>query len=283
MRVPQSRCWLVPLLHFVAAHTPARFTFADTLFAAVRGGSRSGSACRHSANDGIPRMNCNYVCLSWPNSGCGGQPPGRDEPRACRWWPTDEVAPSAPFSQRSGQTEGRRENHPRWRARWRPRTRTAPRGSVLHQVRSRREHPTRTRQRTTAPQSVAEPCQCCLRSLYHLDSFRCYPARVGHPLYAIAGTLDTTLAVIFQSDYVDRLTQARHRLASRHRRRGQRVGGRGPTGDGYVSTTRGQSLRIAPIAADLRFGSVRVKGRACSIACDAGGALDACRAGPHFP
>jgi hypothetical protein len=35
--------------------------------------------------------------------------------------------------------------------------------------------------------------------------------------------------------------------------------------DGYVSR-RGQSLRIAPIAADLRFGSVRVKGRACSIA-----------------
>ena len=41
-------------------------------------------------------------------------------------------------------------------------------------------------------------------------------------------------------------------------------------------------LRIASIAADLRFGAVRVKGRACSIACDAGGALDARWAGPHF-
>jgi hypothetical protein len=48
-------------------------------------------------------------------------------------------------------------------------------------------------------------------------------------------------------------------------------------------TAHGQSLRIAPIAAELRFGSVRVKGRACSIACDAGGALDAYRTGPHFP
>jgi hypothetical protein len=31
--------------------------------------------------------------------------------------------------------------------------------------------------------------------------------------------------------------------------------------DGYVST-HGQSSRIAPIAADLRFGSARVQGRA---------------------
>lgn len=46
---------------------------------------------------------------------------------------------------------------------------------------------------------------------------------------------------------------------------------------------RGQPSRIAPIAADLRFGAVRVKGRACSIACDAVGALDACRAGPSLP
>jgi hypothetical protein len=38
-----------------------------------------------------------------------------------------------------------------------------------------------------------------------------------------------------------------------------------------MSVERGQSLRIAPIAADLRFGSVRVKGRGCSIARDAGG------------
>ena len=37
-------------------------------------------------------------------------------------------------------------------------------------------------------------------------------------------------------------------------------------------------LRIAPIAAALRFGSVRVKGRACSIAYDAGGALMGLRA-----
>ena len=45
-------------------------------------------------------------------------------------------------------------------------------------------------------------------------------------------------------------------------------------GDTYVSRMRAV-LRIASIAADLRFGAVRVKGRACSIACDAGGALDA--------
>ena len=48
-------------------------------------------------------------------------------------------------------------------------------------------------------------------------------------------------------------------------------------------TRKGQSaavLRIAPIAADLRFGPVGVKGRACSIAERL--ALDACRAGPQF-
>jgi hypothetical protein len=111
---------------------------------------------------------------------------------------------------------------------------------VLHQVRSRREHPTRTWQRTTAPQSIAEPCQCCLRSLCHLDRFRCYPAG---KTFTVRDRRDAryALAVIFQSDYVDRLTQARHRLASRHRRRGQPVGGRGATGDGYVSRARAVS------------------------------------------
>jgi hypothetical protein len=48
-------------------------------------------------------------------------------------------------------------------------------------------------------------------------------------------------------------------------------------------TAHGQSLRIAPIAAELRFGSVRVKGRACSIATAERLALEACWAGPHFP
>jgi hypothetical protein len=51
--------------------------------------------------------------------------------------------------------------------------------------------------------------------------------------------------------------------------------------DGYVSSARAV-LRIAPIAADPRFGAVWVKGRACSIACDAAGTLDACRVGPHL-
>lgn len=43
----------------------------------------------------------------------------------------------------------------------------------------------------------------------------------------------------------------------------------------------GRTSRIAPIAADLRFGAVRVKGRRSRR--DAGGALDACRAGPSLP
>jgi hypothetical protein len=50
--------------------------------------------------------------------------------------------------------------------------------------------------------------------------------------------------------------------------------------DGYVSSVRA-ILRIAPIAADLRFGAVRVKGRRSRR--DAVGALDACRAGPSLP
>jgi hypothetical protein len=50
---------------------------------------------------------------------------------------------------------------------------------------------------------------------------------------------------------------------------------------GQLSTARAV-LRIAPIAADLRSGAVRVKGRACSIACDAEGTVEACRFGPHF-
>jgi hypothetical protein len=43
----------------------------------------------------------------------------------------------------------------------------------------------------------------------------------------------------------------------------------------------GQSSGIAPIAADLRFGAVRVKGRRSRR--DAVGALDVCRAGPSLP
>jgi hypothetical protein len=43
-------------------------------------------------------------------------------------------------------------------------------------------------------------------------------------------------------------------------------------------------LRIAPIAADLRSGSVRVKGGELARSrSDAEGALDAGRAGPHLP
>lgn len=44
---------------------------------------------------------------------------------------------------------------------------------------------------------------------------------------------------------------------------------------------RGQSSRIAPIAADVRFGAVWVKGRRSRR--DAVGALDACRARPFPP
>jgi hypothetical protein len=43
----------------------------------------------------------------------------------------------------------------------------------------------------------------------------------------------------------------------------------------------GQSSRIAPIAADLRFGAVRVKRRRSRR--DAVGALDVYRAGPSLP
>jgi hypothetical protein len=45
----------------------------------------------------------------------------------------------------------------------------------------------------------------------------------------------------------------------------------------------GQSSRIAPIAADLRFGAVRVRGREAIAERRPKVALDACRAGPSLP